>query len=607
MSSVSTGSRMIKEEWAPPSVTSVFHISESHEKYYLARGTKVNFGDCGLGWQFSLSGRRSDGRRFAKTKGYQTLIYDLYFHQRSEDLKIGHTKVNVVASLSPVDAVTLSRSVTLDPGPNPSVEIGRWTEQEILSATKISFVVTIIDPSQDQNFVSLLHQPVTPQATDPSLLTLGPINPSDLHAAVTQPAVLKILAQSLGNGSFFDTKFIIPSRRKTNGNIGAPRTVYARVAVLEAISPLLSIGNILGKDNTLFVDLAGVPGVQSSNEEYDYESDSDWDGDEDRERGPTTEGRSELAGVTIEEIQDKTHRFKEDTSLTTPALPSLLEASNNDDVQPPSSNDIISVSSFSDFEKEGTKHAPIPTDHGTSAVHNIYVKGVSYKTWRAFVYYCYTGRVEFSPLRSCMITPANIPEGEDRRCSPKSMYRLAKMIRALEDVAATAIHENLSKSNILDEAFSKFTSLYPVIQQMEMEILMKNRTSPAIIQVLPDIIRRMFEGEIPHAQKMVSDVMQSLFEGESTVTRRGDPSIPVPYGEVTGNADVSLEYKLETPRDSDKRGNSPSVACHSESENLWGFNQVSGIGFHPLREFRNSVNVDRDNRRAFSAVVSSAQ
>ncbi|KAH7906219.1 hypothetical protein BJ138DRAFT_1163143, partial [Hygrophoropsis aurantiaca] len=92
------------------------------------------------------------------------------------------------------------------------------------------------------------------------------------------------------------------------------------------------------------------------------------------------------------------------------------------------------------------------------------------------------------------------------------MYCLANRlgINALEASALAAIEEHLSKNNILDELFSKFTSKYPLIQEMEMEILMENRTQPEVTQAFPRMIQKISQGQMLHGEKMLSDVMQKL-------------------------------------------------------------------------------------------------
>ncbi|KAI9569720.1 hypothetical protein HD554DRAFT_2038050 [Boletus coccyginus] len=95
----------------------------------------------------------------------------------------------------------------------------------------------------------------------------------------------------------------------------------------------------------------------------------------------------------------------------------------------------------------------------------------AHRTWHAFVWYCYSGDLEFTKLKSQLepgvwhlrVTPL---EGGLPACSPKSMYRLADLCSKSSKVgdedlkakAPAAIEESLTEANILDGTFSVFTS-----------------------------------------------------------------------------------------------------------------------------------------------------
>lgn len=55
------------------------------------------------------------------------------------------------------------------------------------------------------------------------------------------------------------------------------------------------------------------------------------------------------------------------------------------------------------------------------------------RSWRSFIFYAYTGRVAFAPLRSQGFVYHD--DGKDAAqlpiCSPKSMYRLAAKVSEL--------------------------------------------------------------------------------------------------------------------------------------------------------------------------------
>ncbi|KAH7903899.1 hypothetical protein BJ138DRAFT_1107281 [Hygrophoropsis aurantiaca] len=284
------------------------------------------------------------------------------------------------------------------------------------------------------------------------------IDPPGITALAKQPAVLQTLSQLLSSGLFFDTKFIVCSRLKNSNNRGAVQFVYAQTNVLEAISPNLSLKALFAPADKLFLGGGGSRGDWTMKivEEYEYyESDSDLDEGEDRNSN---------GDMGIVEPRD--------IPILVPIEPLIV-------------------------------------------ANVVYVKDTAYKTLRALVYYCYTGQITFSPLKSTNDVVERLPsDGRDNRCSPKSMYRLAHKlgIKALETSALAAIRDHLSKNNILDELFSSFTSKYPVVQEMEMRILMTNRSQPDVVQALPKMMEKISQGMMPHAWTVLSNIMQELFQ-----------------------------------------------------------------------------------------------
>ncbi|KAJ7159561.1 hypothetical protein C8R46DRAFT_814906, partial [Mycena filopes] len=91
----------------------------------------------------------------------------------------------------------------------------------------------------------------------------------------------------------------------------------------------------------------------------------------------------------------------------------------------------------------------------------IVLKDTAFTTWKALIYYLYTRRVNFRPLKSEGPQEANSTV-KGPTCSPKSMYRLADKLglEDLQGLALTAISSRLSETNILEEVFSSFTSVY---------------------------------------------------------------------------------------------------------------------------------------------------
>ncbi|KIK47157.1 hypothetical protein CY34DRAFT_74595, partial [Suillus luteus UH-Slu-Lm8-n1] len=99
-------------------------------------------------------------------------------------------------------------------------------------------------------------------------------------------------------------------------------------------------------------------------------------------------------------------------------------------------------------------------------------------------------------------------------CSPKSMYQLAKKLNnePLSQLALKAIETRLSEVNILDEAFSKFTSRYwhDAIKEMEIALLLQHKSTPAVSHGLPAKIQAVAMGNLPHAASALTALYQQI-------------------------------------------------------------------------------------------------
>jgi len=152
------------------------------------------------------------------------------------------------------------------------------------------------------------------------------------------------------------------------------------------------------------------------------------------------------------------------------------------------------------------------------------VTGPAYKTWKAFLFYAYTGQVNFSPLTS------NPPKAEEKTddpescrndaktrcppCSPKSIYRLAHKLQLepLKQLAFEEIRRNLNKDNILQEVLSKFTAKHTEIREMETSVLMGYRRESAVMDALPKKMAQMMRGEMPHCEEVLTTIMMNLWK-----------------------------------------------------------------------------------------------
>ncbi|KAI0690191.1 hypothetical protein C8T65DRAFT_817442, partial [Cerioporus squamosus] len=129
----------------------------------------------------------------------------------------------------------------------------------------------------------------------------------------------------------------------------------------------------------------------------------------------------------------------------------------------------------------------------------VFLQDIAYRTFKAFIFYTYTREVEFAPLKSQHHAYDRGSEDTPPRCSPKSMYRLAEKydIPELREKALSSIRSKLTPDNVLEEIFSRFTSVRPVIQAMELEYLQAHISDDAIQARLPMWMEAMEDGSLP--------------------------------------------------------------------------------------------------------------
>lgn len=319
-------------------------------------------------------------------------------------------------------------------------------------------------------------------------------NPFDVPAPTSAEApslsqacsALRALEQSLKTGTSFDIVFRAYNRRLPLGKVSRPNPIYASTSVLQTTLPDFAGGN---SDLSFLYELSeGDTLPFTSPDSYEYDSDSDLDDDDFvKNNNPTP-------------VDNESH---EDTT------------------------DSGSISSFASIEaglQEQLGNRPLLSeDAGVEPAvigenlrrgsRVILVKGVAWKTWHAFVYYCYTGIINFANLRS-QSTPDEQSRLEDGppHCSPKSMYQLARKLNnePLSRLALKAIETRLSAANILDETFSKFTSSHDAVRVMETALLLKHRNASEVLESLPVKMEAVARGVIPNAgQVLTALIMQT--------------------------------------------------------------------------------------------------
>ncbi|KAL1942533.1 hypothetical protein VTO73DRAFT_6135 [Trametes versicolor] len=159
----------------------------------------------------------------------------------------------------------------------------------------------------------------------------------------------------------------------------------------------------------------------------------------------------------------------------------------------------------------------------------IIMTDTAFQTWRTFVFYAYTHRITFAPLRSQKAVSTSERDTITGRaaqlpsCSPKSMYRLAVKYgdAELQQLARDDLASKLSTQNVLTELFSNFTSrlvlsLLAATRHMELDFLLAHLKHPDITDCLPSWIRRFARGELKDCADTFERLIGKLADAAST-------------------------------------------------------------------------------------------
>ncbi|KAI0357179.1 hypothetical protein OH77DRAFT_140098 [Trametes cingulata] len=300
---------------------------------------------------------------------------------------------------------------------------------------------------------------------------------------------------------FENVKFYAFSRRSADGRIHRPLPVLANMSLLRNTAPhfdyLLETESKFAENILVNLDATFPSASPYTIDDHLYASDSDL---EDAE--PDDIGCSPSASNS--EVVSETAKFEDSTiNQDHEAIQPVGRAETNREDE---STQSLTESASADEDRE---------HHGRWG-RVVFLPDIASKTWRAFIFYAYFGErgIYFSRLKSKQKI-----EGQEQQtpmhqrrlgCSPKSMYRLADKynIPDLKKLAFEAIRLDLSPGNILDEAFSTFTSLHPDVRDMEVDYLLRNLDARAVRERFPSWIEAMEEGRLP---KGASSILISVF------------------------------------------------------------------------------------------------
>ncbi|KAI0668480.1 hypothetical protein C8Q78DRAFT_1047341 [Trametes maxima] len=184
---------------------------------------------------------------------------------------------------------------------------------------------------------------------------------------------------------------------------------------------------------------------------------------------------------------------------------------------------------------------------GSTGYRQILLPSIAHRTLLSLVFYLYTGKYNFLPLRSAGVADRQLAllTGGDAAapaCSPKSMFRLAELygIAKLQDHAYGAVVAGLTPANIVQEAFSPFFSRYERLREHAVSYLAQNYLDPKIQSSLHDALDKVLLGQSPH----VGDLLRSLLGLRMAATIPEGPtptvvsweSLQASEGVTTGNS-----------------------------------------------------------------------
>ncbi|KAJ6569207.1 hypothetical protein B0H19DRAFT_691886 [Mycena capillaripes] len=274
----------------------------------------------------------------------------------------------------------------------------------------------------------------------------------------------RVLAETMAGKEAVDVKFYAFTR-KTSRYVTHPKPIFAKSTLLEGYSGELDLmisGGGFGEAKLVDLDRHHID--EDRVEDYDYMSDSDLDSDD--------------------------GWMEENTSVERPATSATSDAS---------------------FVTREASEVPLPPSRTASPSGRmgraVILRGTAFKTWQALLYYLYTSKLSFSSAPQLVESECRTPQ-----CSAKSMYRLADKLGldGLKAVSLSSIKTNLSSANVIRQVFSRFTSRYSEVQDIEVEFVLNN--FPALKEEIDKVLDELCHGDMPYC----SDVLRKIVAGRNS-------------------------------------------------------------------------------------------
>ncbi|KAJ6481956.1 hypothetical protein C8R45DRAFT_1076080 [Mycena sanguinolenta] len=293
--------------------------------------------------------------------------------------------------------------------------------------------------------------------TGPATIAITVQFPAELGMALPRPRDARVeaaLAETIRGEEVFDIKFYAYTRAG-DGYVARPRPMFAKMTLLHGHSDafdtyLSGVAGAAGFAESKLVDLDDDTPQEEHFTEYDYMSDSDLDADSDDEERASPD---ETIGASTSSADQSSSPPSQLTDA--PAVPQVTT----------------------------------PRRMGRVVI----VKGHAFKTWNALLYYLYTKKIVFRTLNSRNQNISQPPE-----CSAKSMYKLADKfeLNELKALALQSLRSQLCADHIVREAFSTFTSMFPEIQDIEVDFLVRHLPNLAGID---EMLRSVCDGAKPES------------------------------------------------------------------------------------------------------------
>ncbi|TFK45535.1 hypothetical protein OE88DRAFT_1669129 [Heliocybe sulcata] len=480
-----------------------------------------------LGWRLGAMTRTTSTRmsRNRARPSYRTDNYlDVYIDPSGVQSSLGPLKINVDVKIqrssssgfTPSDNwINVESEIDLHL-PACTMEIGSWHMEGSISDLNVTIRCSV-------TLAGLTS-------------TVAPATPS------VGSWIQKSLENSIQTGRFTDTRFFVFSHRRTSGGADRPVAVFANSSALvdrcSYFQTLLSVkGFMESEEGTLD---SGFPAAEGTFiEEYDYASDSDLEDDPTEDDLSSEVEGSPVALSSTEDVNEPKHAEKhEDTDQ----LEEGCELKERED----STTDEIPVTETGASSSEEVpnvdscwKSAASPT---IAVGRTVVVKDAALRTFTSLIHYLYTGNINFAPLSSQREEPKNGGPESDLKvhapsCSPKSMYRLADKLdlQPLKNMAFEALRSSLSKKNIVEETFSKFTWLHEEVRDMEIQALCKLWKSEDGEDVMKKVQARMAcapPEDLRRSKELVSLLLPRLVpnEGSAAISVNPGPSLSQPSG-----------------------------------------------------------------------------